>query len=175
MFRRKKKPETLRVLDPRTPPRTGRSARASKPACLAIYLSAEGPLHLIDWNEEAPGFFVAELETRNDERVRQNLSGPHIYSAGSHTRCGCGFNYGRVPEFERDAEALSHKFQTMAAFSDYLAQEIGRVGEIELFCCRDGDQDAAPELHRELTPSALLGERFFFYENELSIVREDAA
>lgn len=175
MFRRKKRRHaTLRVLDP-----VGRGtqhARAGpKPPCLAIYIAADGPLRLVEWDEGSPGFFLTELTTENDELAREQFTEPHVYYAGSHTHCGCGFNYGRTPKFERDAEELARKHHSLAALSEYLAQEIGRVGEIELFCCNEGDQDAEPELRRTLTPRTLLGERFFFYERELSVVREDAA
>jgi hypothetical protein len=174
VFRRKKKREQLRVLDPSN--ESGAERReASKPPCLAIYLAADGPLSLVEWSDESPGFFVTELTTDNDELVREHFSGAHVYYAGSHTHCSCGFNYGRIPEFERDTDLLARKHHSLAAFSEYLAQEIGRVGEIELFCCRDGEQSAAPEITRALSPSLLLGERFFFYEKELSVVREDAA
>ena len=154
---------------------TGGGLHPPKPACMAIYLAAEAPLPLIEWCAEIPGFYLTGLETKNDELVRVQFTRPHIYCAGSHTECGCGFNYGRIAKFERDPEELARKHHSLAAMSEYLAHEIGRVGEIELFSCWDGDQAADPELRRDLTPSSLLGESFFFCERELSVVREDAA
>ncbi len=174
MFTRKKKRKALRLLDPLSRG-AGGGAHSPKPACMAIYLAAEGPLPLIEWCAETPGFYLADLETENDELVRVQFTRPHVYYAGSHTECGCGFNYGRIAKFERDAEELARKHHSLAAMSEYLAHEIGRVGEIELFSCWDGDQAADPELRRDLTPTSLLGESFLFYEKELSVVREDAA
>jgi len=172
--RKKKKAETLRVLDPLAEG-SGLGPSTVTPACMTIYLAAEGPLPLVEWRAEAPGFYLADLETENDELVRVQFTSPHVYCAGSHSRCGCGFNYGRIAKFERDPEEMARKRHSLAAMSEYLAHEIGRVGEIELFACWDGDQAADPEIHRDLTPSSLLSERFFFYEKELSVVREDAA
>ena len=176
MFGRKKKGkgETLRVLDPLAE-RSGLGPDTVKPACMAIYLAADGPLPLVEWQAEAPGFYIIDLETDNDRLVRAQFTVPHVYFAGSHSHCGCGFNYGRIAQFERDPEELVRKHNSLAAMSEYLAHEIGRVGEIELFACWDGDQAADPEIHRALTPGSLLGEHFFFHARELSLVREDAA
>ena len=175
MFRkRRQKAKTLRVVGPSSAG-SGRGPRIAKPACATVYLAAEAPLRLIEWRDEMPGFFVADLETKNDELVRVQFAKPYVYFAGSHTHCGCGFNYGRISNFERDPEELARKHHSLAAMSEYLIHEIGRVGEIELFVCWDGDQAAAPEIRRNLTPRSLLGERFFFYEGELSVVRDDAA
>lgn len=174
MFRRKKRRETLRILDPLSKgQRTGQSA--ARPVCMTIYLASDGPLPLVEWRAEAPGFYLTDLETENDQRVRVQFATPHVYYAGSHSRCSCGFNYGRIAEFERDPEEMGRKHHSMAALSEFLAHEIGRVGEIELFACWDGNQAADPEIRRDLTPGSMLGERFFFYEKELSVVREDAA
>lgn len=142
---------------------------------MTIYLAAEGPLSFVEWQADAPSFYLAELTTENDDLVRVQFTSSHVYFAGSHSHCGCGFNYGRIAKFERDPEEMARKHRSLAAMSEYLAHEIGRVGEIELFACWDGDQAADPEIRRDLTPDTLLGERFFFYEKELSIVREDAA
>ncbi len=175
MFRKKKrKGETLRVLDPLSA-EPHPEPSTPKPPCRTIYIAAEAPLRLIEWDAEMPGFYLADLETENDELVRVQFEKPHVYFAGSHTHCGCGFNYGRIRKFERDPEELARKRHSLAAMSEYLAHEIGRVGEIELFACWDGHQAADPELRRDLTPSSLSGERFFFYDKELSVVREDAA
>jgi len=156
MFRKKKrKGETLRVLDPLSA-EPHPEPSTPKPPCRTIYIAAEAPLRLIEWDAEMPGFYLADLETENDELVRVQFEKPHVYFAGSHTHCGCGFNYGRIRKFERDPEELARKRHSLAAMSEYLAH-------------------ADPELRRDLTPSSLLGERFFFYDKELSVVREDAA
>ena len=175
MFRKiRKKDRALRILDPSSE-RSDLGPSIAKPACMTIYLAAEALLRLVEWHAESPGFFLSDLETENDELVRTQFANPHVYVAGSHTHCGCGFNYGRISNFERDPEELARKRHSLATMSEYLIHEISRVGEIELFACWDGDQDADPEIRRDLTPNSLLGERFFFYEKERSVVREDAA
>lgn len=143
--------------------------------CLVVYLAADSPLRLLDWDEEAPGFHVSVLESERDTVVREQFDLPYVYYAGSHTGCGCGFNYGQHAELESDTHEIAMRQRSMAAMADYLAHEIGRVGEIEMLACWDGDQAAPPELHRDLTPSAFLSEEFYFYEKEHSVIREDAA
>lgn len=143
--------------------------------CMAVYLAADSPLQLIGWDEDLPGFFVSVLETDRDFEVREQFDMPYVYYAGSHTHCGCGFNYGQYAEAESDPQEIARRQRSLAALADYLAREIGRVGEIEMFACWDGDQSAAPVLTRDLTPSSFLAEDFYFYEKELATVREDAA
>jgi hypothetical protein len=142
---------------------------------MAVYLAADSPLQLVAWDDEAPGFHVSVLETERDAAVREQFELPYVYYAGSHTRCGCGFNYGQHAEVESDPHEIAIRQRSMAAMADYLTREIGRVGEIELFACWDGDQAAPAELHRQLTPSTFLSEEFYFYEREHSTIREDAA
>ena len=61
------------------------------------------------------------------------------------------------------------------AFADLKCTQCHLVPSFpELAKMHDG-KGPGPDLTRVLTPSLLLRERFFFYEKELSVVREDAA
>ncbi len=143
--------------------------------CLMVYIAASEPLPLIEWREEARTFHVTELTHANDEQVRGQFSKPHVYYVGSHTICGCGFNYGQYPEAEDDPEEIALRQRSMRDLSEYLQHQLSRTGTIELFACWDGDQGAPPEHGRDLTPALLLGDDFVFLEKERSIIRDDAA
>jgi hypothetical protein len=139
--------------------------------CLAVYLAADRPLPLIMWNESARGFHVTELDGERDEPVRRQFTKPHVYYAGSHLICGCGFNYGQDPEAEDDPEELALKAKTLSDLSDYVARAVGDGETIQLFACWEVDQAAPPEHRRELTPEAFRSEGFVFEEKELIMVR----
>ncbi len=142
--------------------------------CLTVYIAASKPLPLIEWREEARSFHVTELTHATDEQVRSQFSQPHVYYVGSHTICGCGFNYGQYPEAENDPDELALRQRSMWDLSKYLQLQLARVGMIELFACWDGGQGASPEHSRDLTPTSLLSDDFIFLEKELSVIRDEA-
>jgi hypothetical protein len=139
--------------------------------CLVVYLASDRPLPLISWDENARGFHVTELTGEKDEPVRVQFTQPHVYYAGSHTICGCGFNYGQDPLAEDDPEELALRARTLSAMSDYLASAVANGGTIELFACWEGDQAAVPEHRRELAPDAFRSSDFVLQEKELIVVR----
>jgi hypothetical protein len=137
--------------------------------CLMVYLGAKKPLNLIAWNDAAPAFHVSGL--RDEESpVRNQFSMPYVYYAGSHEKCGCGFQYGQYRHVYYETEDQERKRESLDALSGYLSRQISRVGPIELYACWDGDQSALPEHRRTLTPHSLMSEDFQFLENELSTV-----
>ena len=63
--------------------------------CQCIYLSSEKELPEINWNKNAPGFY---LEKETDEgilkMIQPLLKYKNIYSAFSFMGCACGLSYG---------------------------------------------------------------------------------
>ena len=139
---------------------------------MMIYIAASQPLDFVAWNDAQPAFYVSELHEL-EISVRDKFSSAYVYHAGSHEGCGCGFQYGKYPEFEDDERYL--KRASLDAFSAYLAQQLERVDSIELYACWDGDQTATSEYQRTLTPNSLRSEEFFFLEREFSRIGKDAA
>lgn len=133
---------------------------------MMVYIAAGAPLALVAWNEATPAFHVCEIEN-SEISVREQFSLPHVYYAGSHEGCGCGFQYGQYPEHEAEDRRL--KRSSLESFSAYLARHI-QQGPIEIYACWDGDQAAEPAHRRVLTPQSLLAEDFYFLEKELSRV-----
>jgi hypothetical protein len=142
--------------------------------CLTVYLAADRPLPLIPWNEHARGFHVAELTGEKDEAVRGQFTKPYVYYAGSHTICGCGFNYGQYPDAEDDSAELALKARSLRDMRAYLVKAVEDGGTIELFSCWEGDQAAAAEYRREIVPDAIEVDSFGFREKELMVVRRAA-
>jgi hypothetical protein len=117
---------------------------------------------------------VTELTREKDEAVRGQFSKPYVYHAGSHSICGCGFNYGQYPNAEDDPEELALKSKTLNDRSEYLAGALEDGGTIELFACWEGDQAAAVEHRRAIVPDSIRLDGFGFREKELTVVRHSA-
>lgn len=141
--------------------------------CMMVYLAADLPLRAVAWNEAAPTFNTTPLAP-DEQRVRRQFSKPHLICAGSHEGCGCGFQLGEYPPEHTEPDEISRRRESLRAFAAYLREELARVGAVQVFACWDGDQEASPEDHRGLTPSALEADSFFFLQKELSTIGPDA-
>ena len=141
--------------------------------CIMVYLAADEPLQLLEWNEMQPGLH-ASLPAPNEDRVRVQFTKGTLVYAGSYEGCGCGFQNGEYGPEHYEPEELRQGRRSLYEFSEYLRRELPRVGDIELFACWDGDQMAPPEHRRTLTPDALKSENFFFIQKEFSLIIRDA-
>jgi hypothetical protein len=134
---------------------------------MVAYIASMQPLPLIPWQTEAPGFNVTEL-SESEERVRDHFTLPYIRYAGSHTRCGCGFNEGREhPEVYNDvAKARIDALKSSSCLADYIRKH----GIEQIYSCWSGDEVQPKEFERHIVPNDLLAENFFFRERELLII-----
>ncbi|MDD5057805.1 MAG: hypothetical protein PHQ60_08025 [Sideroxydans sp.] len=140
---------------------------------MMIYLSAAKPLSKIEWNEAEPRFYISTLAP-NEERVSCQFKTQNVVYAGSYEGCGCGFQYGEYPAENYEPDELKNRRRSLDDFAKYLRNELPKVGAIELFACWDGDQEAAPEHRRSLTPASLEANDFFFFQKECSTLTEDS-
>jgi len=140
--------------------------------CLMVYLGVPQPETLIPWNNENPGFHVCEVIDA-ERVVHDHLSTPYVYRVGAHDGCGCGFQYGEYPQY-RDETAPAMR-ASLNALASYLARVLVQTPQIELYACWDGEQSDAVESRRELTPSALESDAFYFRQKELLLVHADDA
>lgn len=134
--------------------------------CMAVYIASNFPLPLVPWNKDQPGFHVADLHP-GDERVRVQFSKPYVYYVGAHSGCGCGFAYGRHPEYEGDIE---ENRQSVIGLSQYLTKALEQNETIELFACWEGAQAEEPVKRGKATPSDMGGESFGFEEGEFLLI-----
>jgi hypothetical protein len=140
---------------------------------MAVYIASDEPWPTVNWDDERPAFYVAVIHD-TDAAVRSQFSKPHVMYAGSHEGCGCGFQYGEYPEF-RDADEAVLRRASLDQFADYLDEAVRCSGAIELYACWEGDQAAAVEHRRTMTPQSLRLEDFFFKQREFSIVSRTPA
>lgn len=101
--------------------------------------------------------------------VRDQFTKPHVYYAGSHEECSCGFQLGKDRSPEDPEQARGR--ESLGAFAKYLQDALTRVDDLELFACWEGEQAAGVEHRRHLTPTDLRRDDFYFLERELSVVR----
>ena len=138
--------------------------------CMVVYIAADNPLPLIEWQEDVIAFCVSEL-TEDEKRASKQFSKPFVACAGSFGGCGCGFSYGEEEvedEDDRKEDALSR--ESVRQLSEYLSPLV-KNGSIELFACWDGDQEAEPEERQTVTPDYFGGEKFGFKEKQFLIVK----
>lgn len=137
--------------------------------CMMVYLGASKPLRLVPWDSAKPAFHVGDMLPEFRSQVAPQLGMPHVYYAGSHEQCGCGFQVGQYPDAQNPRP--SQERESLRAFRDYLRTELAVVPEIRVFACwADGEREA-PEHRRNLTPDDLVRDDFYFLEGELSVFR----
>ena len=109
--------------------------------CKALYLASDRPLPESTWDEQNPGFYVEALPT-SDAAVRRHFSKPHVYYAGSHEGCGCGFGYGDFggPALD-ESDALGRR--SLEQLFTFLRAQSQTAGPVEMYYCWEGDEDRA--------------------------------
>ncbi len=109
--------------------------------CLAVYLGAHSTFPQGKRGEPNGGFYLEE--TADSDPVRRQFRTPHVYYAGSHEGCGCGFVTSHEDEdTPRDLESVEALARTTLSALD--------AGEVELFVCWEGEQEAAEVETHEL-------------------------
>ncbi len=106
--------------------------------CKALYLASDRPLPESAWDEQNPGFYVEAL-SESDAAVRRHFSKSHVYYAGAHEGCGCGFGYGDFddPKLE-ESDALGK--QSLEQLFTFLRAQSRRAGALEMYYCWEGDE-----------------------------------
>ena len=130
-----------------------------------VYLAADNPLPLIEWQENITPFCVTEL-SENEQIVKKQFTKPFIVYAGSFEGCSCGFSYDDEPcEDEDDTRRDTLARESVKQLSEYLSNVV-KKGSVEIFACWDGDQSVEPEVRIVVTPSYFSGNEFAFGEKQ---------
>jgi hypothetical protein len=139
---------------------------------MMIYVAADNPLPMIEWQENVTPFSVVEL-SEDEKRVIRQFTKPFVAYVGSYEGCGCGFSYDDSPiEDEDDARQDALSRESLKQLSEYLSNLV-KSGSVELFACWDGDQEAEPEEKLTVTPDFFGGETFAFGEKQfLTVVQK---
>ena len=112
--------------------------------CLAVYIASSIELSTSAWEKGAPGFYVEKVPP--GDKVRRQFSLPHVYYAGSHEGCGCGFL--KEGHFEDELKVRQANYGPLAQCIR-IAQ--ARGARIELFSCWEGQQAVKPALSESRT------------------------
>ena len=137
--------------------------------CMMVYIAADNPLPLIEWQENVTPFCVTELS--DDETVvKKQFSKSFVVYAGSYGGCSCGFSYGDTPiEDEVDAQEDALSRESVRQLAQYLSQAV-TAGSIGIFACWDGDQESEPDERLNVTATHFGGEQFGFKEKQFLVV-----
>lgn len=112
--------------------------------CYAIYVASDSPLDLIPWDVEARRLNVSEVPA-GDELSRGEFTKPHVYSAGSHLGCGCGFFYESSLGPDDDEEIVKEEVErSLEDLKNYLKESLVRSQELELYVGWEGEERKAP-------------------------------
>ncbi len=140
---------------------------------MAIYIASDMPLPEIAWDSEAPAFYVTADVGPNERELRRHVTKPFVYYVGSHSGCGCGFSYGEYeePDVEEDGPDWVFARKSVADLAAYLERALQLTPELELYSCWDGEEGEAEESRTTISPDEIGGERFWFEERQLTVVR----
>lgn len=128
--------------------------------CLAVYLASDASLPTIKWDESAPGFYLKAVAAGASALRRFRYQ--HVYYAGSHEGCGCGFSKdGRDDEELQLCQANYEKLG--AAISN--ATKAG--ARLQLFTCWEGEQSLEPTSMGRVSPSQITAHGFEFQQLHL--------
>jgi hypothetical protein len=71
--------------------------------CMALYLGSDQPIPLMPWEEGRSPIWTRTLAD-DDDAVRAKFSKKHVCYVGAWEGCGCGFQYGTLPDVDEGDE-----------------------------------------------------------------------
>lgn len=125
--------------------------------CFAVYIGTDRPLPTSQWDEQTRRFHLAPLAEK-DEPARRHFSKPHIYYAGSHLQCGCGFFHNSLV-FTDDADMMREyedSQRSARSLVQVLETALADADAVEVFVTWEGRQAEPPTRRLALTPEAFL-------------------
>lgn len=109
--------------------------------CHTLYIASDKPLPLVEWNEEQPSFFTAELQ-EHEEGVRNQFTLPFVVYAGTFEGCSCGFVYDDEPigdnEFEKRYDKQAR--ESVRRLGEYISKRL-YDSSVEMFSCWEGEHE----------------------------------
>lgn len=130
--------------------------------CMISFIGSDTELPMIDWNENKPGFFVQQLEEQ-DLPIKDKFTRKNVYYLGSHSKCGCGFQYGQY--FEQEAMEETKARADVDQLRSYLTQAL-TSSNIEVYGCWDSDV-SLPALRTDYVNLDTIGGDSFSFEERV--------
>lgn len=135
--------------------------------CLAVYVASDALLPESRWNEQAPAFYLEAVPKSED--VCTHFRYRHVYYAGSHEGCGCGFS-----KDGRDIEELQRCQANYLALASALSNALLNGTRVQLYTCWEGEQTNRPESTGAVTVNELTEPEFELQQLSLLSVRRGA-
>jgi hypothetical protein len=138
--------------------------------CQRLYIASRTRLNTVRRSKAAP--LLAVQDVSDDARVRERFhrDRKHLYLAGGHVECGCGFPAVLAEGNKRDAPEGSKDLQSMTALADHLRGACRRHSTVELYLCWATEETEPPLTRRTVTLDDLRDSRFRLRHRELLTV-----
>ena len=114
--------------------------------CYAVFLATSKPLQTGEFIPDVTKIYLEIPGEKELSALRNKFSLPHIYYAGSDTKCSCGFEFH--PELFDDPEWQDSKESPQKLLD--LLNELTAEDAVEYYCCWEGDWEEPIEHRREL-------------------------
>jgi hypothetical protein len=138
--------------------------------CQRLYVASAKPLRTVSRGRSSPYLSVEDAEP--SANIRRQLRGdlPHVYLAGGHVECGCGFlaisdETDASPRRVDPADVAS-----MSALADHLRDACRKHEAVQLYLCWPHEEAEEPIGRRSASLSELKGPEFRFRHRELLTV-----
>ena len=126
--------------------------------CLAIYISSDNSIPVVNLFKDKIGFYIRELE-KHENYVFQNFSKRLAYYLGSEG-CSYGFSMdGIYPDMEEFVDVR----ETYHLFSNFLREKV-ESKELEIYACWVGKESAKPTEYHRIKTSEIAKTDFAFEE-----------
>src|SRR5213593_2501063 len=129
--------------------------------CQRLYIASSEPLRRLKKTKHEPYLEVRPLEdggTRVRRHFREEFE--HVYVAGAHVSCGCGFP--EHPSHHKPRKIAQEDRLTMLRLHQYLLPIVGKRPRVQLYLCWWGDEDEKPQAEREAHLGELTDPSFRF-------------
>ena len=112
--------------------------------CYATCVASNSPLDLIPWDLEDRKLNVSEIESR-DAVISSKFTKSHVYYAGSHLGCGCGFFCESSLGLGDDEKIVEKEVErSLEELKKYLKESLVKSQELELYVSWEGEKRRDP-------------------------------
>ena len=149
--------------------------------CYCVFLASDHPFPVIPLVRDQRAFNAEPLPVEHP--VKKWLTKPQQVQLGSRTWCACGLNFqykewverNETPPFSAEytpeiwIEEQQEYILDKKCLEDYYAymRNMLALGDLEWYCCWDGDWDIPPVSRLQLPASVLVGEPDFIKDYSL--------
>jgi hypothetical protein len=136
--------------------------------CLAVYIASSIELQPSSWSEAAPSFYLEPVQATDP--VCKKFSLAHVYYAGSHEGCGCGF----FKEGREEDEDFNLRLDNYARLGRCVRETLANGGRCQIFACWEGEQSLPQESTAVLSLTQVEAIEFELTQQQLVNVEQEA-